>query len=56
MQRGKVTHTHIPPMQVPVEEYLRTQERFAHLFHLDRNEPMIAEIRGLVDAYWASVS
>jgi pyruvate ferredoxin oxidoreductase beta subunit len=53
---GKVTHTHIPPMRVPVEEYLRTQERFAHLFHPDRNEPMIAEIQGLVDAYWASVS
>ncbi|GKT10771.1 thiamine pyrophosphate-dependent enzyme [Desulforhabdus sp. TSK] len=53
---GKVVHTHIPRVRVPVEEYLKTQGRFAHLFRPERNEAMIAEIQGMVDAYWASVS
>jgi pyruvate ferredoxin oxidoreductase beta subunit len=50
---GKVTHTHIPPVRVPVEEYLKTQGRFAHLFHPERNEALLAEIQETVDAYWA---
>ncbi len=37
-------------------EPVKTQGRFAHLFRLERNEAMIAEIQGMVDAYWASVS
>jgi pyruvate ferredoxin oxidoreductase beta subunit len=52
---GRVVHTLIPGTRVPVEEYLKTQGRFAHLFHPDRNEQMITEIQGMVDAYWASV-
>jgi len=53
---GKVVHTQIPRVRVPVEEYLKTQGRFAHLFRPERNEAMLAEIQEMVDAYWASVS
>lgn len=53
---GRVVHTQIPRVRVPVEEYLKTQGRFAHLFRPERNEAMISEIQGMVDAYWASVS
>jgi pyruvate ferredoxin oxidoreductase beta subunit len=52
---GRVVHTQIPRTRVPVEEYLKTQGRFGHLFHPDRNEAMIGEIQGTVDGYWASV-
>jgi pyruvate ferredoxin oxidoreductase beta subunit len=39
-----------------VEEYLRRQERFAHLFRPQRNEALLAEIQARVDAYWADVA
>lgn len=53
---GRVVHTQIPRVRVPVEEYLKIQGRFAHLFRPERNEAMLAEIQEMVDAYWASVS
>jgi pyruvate ferredoxin oxidoreductase beta subunit len=52
---GKVVHTRIPRPRVPVEEYLRTQGRFSHLFSPQRNEAMLAEIQARVDAYWADL-
>ena len=52
---GRVVHTRIPRPRVPVEEYLRTQGRFAHLFSPRRNEPLLAQIQAGVDAYWAGV-
>jgi pyruvate ferredoxin oxidoreductase beta subunit len=36
-----------------VEEYLRRQGRFAHLFEPARDEALLAEIQARVDAYWA---
>jgi len=52
---GTVTHTMIPRHRRPVEEYLTMQGRFAHLFHPQRNEPLLAELQASVDAYWAAV-
>ncbi|MDH4322398.1 MAG: pyruvate synthase, partial [Desulfobulbaceae bacterium] len=52
---GKVVHTKIPRHRVPVEEYLRRQGRFAHLFHPHRQEDLLAEIQGRVDRYWRQV-
>jgi pyruvate ferredoxin oxidoreductase beta subunit len=52
---GTVTHNHIPRPRLPVEEYLRTQGRFAHLFHPERNEALLKEIQALIDAYWEGV-
>jgi pyruvate ferredoxin oxidoreductase beta subunit len=53
---GQVTHTRIPHPRLPVEEYLKRQGRFAHLFHPERHEALIAEIQANVDAYWAGIS
>ncbi len=52
---GKVTHTKIPGARLPVEDYLKTQGRFAHLFTPQRNEALLGEIQGRVDAYWQAV-
>jgi len=49
---GKVTHTKIPHHRKPVEEYLKTQGRFKHLFQPQRDEALINEIQARVDAYW----
>jgi pyruvate ferredoxin oxidoreductase beta subunit len=49
---GKVTHTKIPHHRKPVEEYLKTQGRFKHLFQPQRDEAMIRKIQAKVDAYW----
>lgn len=50
--QGKVTHTHVHKKRPPVEEYLKSQGRFSHLFNPKRNESVIAEIQNQVDQYW----
>jgi pyruvate ferredoxin oxidoreductase beta subunit len=52
---ARVTHTRVPRPRLPVEEYLRTQGRFAHLFEPARNEHLLGEIQARVDAYWRGV-
>ncbi|HEY9081651.1 thiamine pyrophosphate-dependent enzyme [Magnetovibrio sp.] len=52
---GRVTHTRIPHPRVPVEEYLKLQGRFKHLFTPKRDNFTIADIQARVDAYWAEV-
>jgi pyruvate ferredoxin oxidoreductase beta subunit len=52
---GKVVHTVVPRPRYPVEDYLRKQGRFAHLFEPDRQEPLLAELQDRVDRYWAAV-
>ena len=52
---GRVTHTKVPRQRVPVEEYLKRQGRFAHLFAPGRDEALLGEIQAKVDAYWAAV-
>ncbi|MES9900622.1 MAG: thiamine pyrophosphate-dependent enzyme [Sedimenticola sp.] len=52
---GRVVHTKVPRRRVPVERYLETQGRFAHLFKPRRNEVLLAEIQKQVDDYWAAV-
>ncbi|MBM4286231.1 MAG: pyruvate synthase [Deltaproteobacteria bacterium] len=53
---GRVTHTKIPRPRLPVEEYLKLQGRFAHLFRPERRDDLIRAIQDRVDAYWAGVS
>lgn len=53
---GKVVHTRVPHPRKPVEEYLKLQGRFRHLFEPTRDEAALAEIQRKVDAYWADVS
>lgn len=52
---GRVVHTKIPHPRLPVEEYLKRQGRFAHLFEPVRQEELLKEIQAQVDAYWARV-
>lgn len=49
---GEVAHTVRPRARVPVEDYLRTQGRFAHLFTPERDEATLAAIQKDVDDYW----
>ena len=49
---GEVTHTKIPRQRKPVEDYLKLQGRFKHLFEPERNDVLINEIQNRVDAYW----
>ncbi len=48
---GGVTHTYIPKRK-PVEEYLKLQGRFRHLFEPTKQEAAIHHIQERVDAYW----
>jgi pyruvate ferredoxin oxidoreductase beta subunit len=54
-ENGVVTHTRVPRERPPVEEYLKLQGRFAHLFRPDRDDQLIAEIQDRVDRYWENV-
>lgn len=50
---GEVVHTKVPRRRVPVEEYLKLQGRFSHLFRPERKSALIDGIQKTVDAYWA---
>lgn len=52
---GAVVHTKIPHPRRPVDEYLRAQGRFRHLFEPARDEARIAAIQRGVDGYWRQV-
>jgi pyruvate ferredoxin oxidoreductase beta subunit len=52
---GEVVHTKVPSKRLPVEEYLRSQGRFSHLFQPQRNETLLKEIQARVDGYWERV-
>lgn len=51
---GRTIHTRIPRPRLPVEDYLRHQGRFAHLFAPYRADE-IARIQSQVDRYWREV-
>ncbi|MBL8385267.1 MAG: pyruvate ferredoxin oxidoreductase [Burkholderiales bacterium] len=53
---GRITHTRIPRPRLPVEAYLSTQGRFAHLFSPRRDDAAIAAIQAQVDRYWQGVA
>ena len=53
---GQVTHTKTPHPRLPVEDYLKRQGRFRHLFEPTRNEREIAAIQAAVDRYWEGVA
>ncbi|MFQ5970250.1 MAG: thiamine pyrophosphate-dependent enzyme [Nitrososphaerales archaeon] len=53
---GEVTHSIIPYKRKPVEEYLRIQGRFEHLFKPTRKTQIIQLFQKQVDAYWEHVT
>ncbi len=52
---GEVRHTLIPKKFKPVEEYLKEQGRFSHLFKPVRQEEVIRKIQEMVNGYWKEV-
>jgi len=52
---GDVRHTVIPGKLKPVEDYLKEQGRFEHLFKPVRQEAVLGKIQAVVDAYWKDV-
>jgi pyruvate ferredoxin oxidoreductase beta subunit len=52
---GRVVHNRIPHPRLPVEDYLKAQQRFAHLFEPKRDDKRIGEIQAAVDTYWLEV-
>jgi pyruvate ferredoxin oxidoreductase beta subunit len=53
---GEVAHTQIPRKFQPVENYLKRQGRFRHLFEPARDEKTIAHIQARVDDYWKMIA
>lgn len=53
---GRVVHTKIPRDRAPVEEYLRMQGRYRHLFEPKRNDALLGEIQAKVDRYWETAT
>jgi pyruvate ferredoxin oxidoreductase beta subunit len=51
-ENGRVVHTKVRRPRLPVEEYLKRQGRFAHLFEPERNEALLREIQQRVDSQW----
>jgi pyruvate ferredoxin oxidoreductase beta subunit len=51
-QDGVVRHTYRPSRFRPVEEYLRPQRRFRHLFTPQRDDALLARLQQQVDDYW----
>jgi pyruvate ferredoxin oxidoreductase beta subunit len=51
-EAGRVIHTRVRRPRLPVEQYLRRQGRFRHLFEPTRDARRIDEIQARVDAYW----
>ncbi len=49
---GRVVHTKRPHPRIPIEEYLKRQRRFAHLFKPKRDERLLGELQAKVDEYW----
>lgn len=52
---GQVIHTYIPKRR-PVEDYLKLQGRFRHLFEPARQEEAIRHIQDAVDSYWQHIT
>jgi pyruvate ferredoxin oxidoreductase beta subunit len=53
---GRIIHTKVPHPRLPVEEYLKKQGRFTHLFHPERHNALLKEIQGRIDVYWEGIS
>ena len=51
---GKVVHTYLPKLS-PVEDYLKLQGRFRHLFEPTVQKDALGHIQATVDAYWDRV-
>jgi len=53
---GAVVHTVVPHQRRPVEDYLRPQARYRHLFEPTRQAEILRQLQEQVDAYWAATT
>lgn len=53
---GKVIHTKIPKKRILIDEYLKIQDRFKHLFEPKKDEERLNEMQARVDDYWKNVT
>lgn len=53
---GRVVHSRVPRPRLPVEEYLRRQARFRHLFEPEPQPAIVEAIQADVDRYWEGVA
>ncbi|MDH5393309.1 MAG: thiamine pyrophosphate-dependent enzyme [Gammaproteobacteria bacterium] len=53
---GKVVHTKIPRQRQPLEDYLKCQGRYKHLFEPQRNEVMLNQLQQKIDQYWDNIN
>jgi pyruvate ferredoxin oxidoreductase beta subunit len=53
---GQVVHTVVPHRFRPVEDYLRPQTRYRHLFEPRRQDEILQQLQREVDQYWARVT
>ncbi|MDJ0846973.1 MAG: thiamine pyrophosphate-dependent enzyme [Myxococcota bacterium] len=54
-EEGRLVHTKVKRPRLPVEEYLKRQGRFSHLFEPERRTDLIDAIQRRVDDYWKAV-
>jgi pyruvate ferredoxin oxidoreductase beta subunit len=52
LRDGEVVHTVVPHTFRPVEEYLRPQNRYRHLFEPERQTESLQKLQADVDLYW----
>ena len=52
---GVIRHTVVPRTLTPVRDYLKTQERFSHLFEPTEQTEAIEAIQESVNSYWKDV-
>jgi pyruvate ferredoxin oxidoreductase beta subunit len=52
---GSVVHTVAPYHRQPIEDYLRPQARYRHLFEPVRQQDILRRLQDEVDNYWAQV-
>jgi pyruvate ferredoxin oxidoreductase beta subunit len=52
-ENGRYVINHVPKEKLPVEEFLKPQGRFRHLFTHEGGKEVIAELQQHVDAKWA---
>ncbi len=53
---GVVRHTFLPRGLTPVKEYLKTQDRYSHLFQPTENSAAVGQIQASVNKYWMTAA
>jgi pyruvate ferredoxin oxidoreductase beta subunit len=53
---GTVVHTVIPHHFRPIEDYLRPQARYRHLFEPTRQDEVLRQLQADVDSYWTAMN